>query len=403
MTRLAVLPLLLALLGSNVAVAQVSPVPTPANPAFTNEQAQQLLAGAKHRLAPDRRTSVFDVTAVLGAKGVTLTGEVHDQQLLQRLLTFYQAGCAVPVIDQLSALPDPTFGVVCVSVANLRSKPGHSQELGTQVLLGTPLRILKQAGGWSYVQAPNDYLCWTNDRMQRMDASEFATWRKQAKVIITDTFTTVLSQASAGSQAISDAVAGGLLSLEGERGEFYRVRYPDGRTGFVAKSAAMPFASWLTDTDDDPKHLIATARRFFGVPYLWGGTSTKGMDCSGFTSTVWFLNGVLLPRDASQQVHAGLAVAIDDAMSQVQPGDLLFFGRRATDNQRERVTHVGISLGGMRFIHASTDVHENSFDPAADDYSAGLKGSLLHVRRVIDQDANTGVRPLREHSLYQLR
>ncbi|MGK0263849.1 MAG: cell wall-associated NlpC family hydrolase, partial [Planctomycetota bacterium] len=208
---------------------------------------------------------------------------------------------------------------------------------------------------------------------------------------------------SAGSQAISDAVAGGLLSLEGERGEFYRVRYPDGRTGFVAKSAAMPFASWLTDTDDDPKHLIATARRFFGVPYLWGGTSTKGMDCSGFTSTVWFLNGVLLPRDASQQVHAGLAVAIDDAMSQVQPGDLLFFGRRATDNQRERVTHVGISLGGMRFIHASTDVHENSFDPAADDYSAGLKGSLLHVRRVIDQDANTGVRPLREHSLYQLR
>jgi len=394
---------LLVLLGSDAALAQTPLAQLPGEPTFTNEQTQQLLAAAKQRLAPDRRTIVFDVTASLGANGVTLAGEVHDQQLLQRLLTFYQAGCAVSVINDLAALPEPTIGVVCVSVANLRSKPGHSQELGTQVLLGTPLRILKQDDGWSYVQAPNDYLCWTNDRMHRMAANEFETWRKQAKVIITDTFTTVLSAANAGSQAISDAVAGGLLSLEGERGEFYRVRYPDGRTGFVAKSAARPFASWLADSDDDPKHLIATARRFFGVPYLWGGTSSKGMDCSGFTSTVWFLNGVLLPRDASQQVHTGIAVAIDDPMSKVQAGDFFFFGRRATENSSERVTHVGISLGGMRFIHSSTDVHENSFDPEAADYSASLKRSLLHVRRVIDQDQKTGVRPLRDHPLYQLR
>lgn len=346
---------------------------------------------------------MFDVAASLGSKGVTLTGEVHNQKLLEQLLSFYQAGCTVPVANDLSALPAPTIGVVCVSVANLRSKPGHSQELGTQVLLGMPLRILKQDGGWNYVQAPNDYLCWTNDRMQRMDTNAFASWQKQAKVIITATFTTVLSQPSATSRAISDAVAGGMLALLNESDEFYHVRYPDGRQGFVAKSAAQPFAKWLESADDDPKQLIATARRFLGVPYLWGGTSTKGMDCSGFTSTVWFLNGVLLPRDASQQVHAGMEVAIDDTMSKVKAGDLLFFGRKATDSRRERITHVGISLGGMRFIHASTDVHENSFDPKSSDFSAGLKRSLLHVRRVVNQGSDAGVRPLRTHPLYQQR
>ena len=63
----------------------------------------------------------------------------------------------------------------------------------------------------------------------------------------------------------------------------------------------------LKGAKDSPETIVATAYRFFGVPYLWGGTSVKGMDCSGFTKTVYFLNGVLLPRDASQQVARGRA------------------------------------------------------------------------------------------------
>ena len=372
------------------------------------EQCQRVLAAAKQQWAPDRRTVVFDVTATVRDEGVVLAGEVQDLELRQRLVQHFRDACKVAVVDQLRALPDPALGertlaVVGVSVANLRSKPGHSQELGTQVLLGTPLRILKEEGGWSYVQTPNDYLCWTNDRLERMNPKEFASWQKQAKVIITATFTTVLSSKDTNSRPISDAVAGGLLALVDAADGYYRVRYADGREGFLKHTAAQPYAEWLSTADDDPQQLIATGRRFFGVPYLWGGTSSKGMDCSGFTSTVWFLNGVLLPRDASQQVHAGVAVPFDDSMQQVKAGDLLFFGRRATDNRSERVTHVAMSLGGMRFLHASTDVHENSFDPAADDYSASLKQSLLHVRRVINQDAAHGVRSLKEHPLYRLQ
>ena len=125
------------------------------------EQCQRVLAAAKQQWAPDRRTVVFDVTATVRDEGVVLAGEVQDLELQQRLVQHFPDSWKVAVVDQLRALPDPALGertlaVVGVSVANLRSKPGHSQELGTQVLLGTPLRILKEEGGWSYVQTPND-------------------------------------------------------------------------------------------------------------------------------------------------------------------------------------------------------------------------------------------------------
>ena len=133
---------------------------------------------------------------------------------------------------------------------------------------------------------------------------------------------------------------------------------------------------------DTPETILATARRFFGVPYFWGGTSAKGMDCSGFTKTVFFLNGVLLPRDASQQVFVGEPVDTTGGID-LRPGDLLFFGFRATAERKERVTHVGISLGGKRFIHASTDVRVNSLAPADTDYSQHREQMFLRARRII--------------------
>jgi cell wall-associated NlpC family hydrolase len=106
------------------------------------------------------------------------------------------------------------------------------------------------------------------------------------------------------------------------------------------------------------------------------------MDCSGFTSVVYLLNGLVLPRDASQQVLAGEAVPFGDGFDAVQPGDLLFFGRAATAARPARVTHVAMSLGGPRFIHASIDVRKNSFDPQDPDYSESLRKILLQIRRV---------------------
>jgi cell wall-associated NlpC family hydrolase len=127
--------------------------------------------------------------------------------------------------------------------------------------------------------------------------------------------------------------------------------------------------------------IVALSYRFTGVPYLWGGNSSKGFDCSGFTQTVFKMNGWPLSRDANQQAKEGIEIVPDEKFSNVLPGDLLFFGRG------DRITHVGISLGGAQFIHAngiSGDVHVNSLDSHDANYSAYRKSVFKQVRRILN-------------------
>ena len=121
---------------------------------------------------------------------------------------------------------------------------------------------------------------------------------------------------------------------------------------------------------------METAYTLSGKPYLWGGTSTQAMDCSGFTKMAYYLNGYVIPRDASQQVNAGVDVPLDNDFSQLRRGDLLFFGTYREDGS-ERTTHVGFYVGDGRFLHAGADndyITENSLLEGDADYAAPPKG-----------------------------
>jgi cell wall-associated NlpC family hydrolase len=367
-----------------------------------------LIKEAKQKLVPDRRTTVFDVRAETRGTVTFLTGEIHNAALKDQLLGFLKEKGVISIVDSVTTLPHSSLGekthaVVSLSVANIRTRPDHPAEMATQAILGTPLRVLKkEQGGWFYVQTPDDYLGWTDDRIVLMTEAEFAAWRRLPKVIITTEFTFAREKPEAASQAVSDLVAGCLLAFKGDARGFFEVGYPDGRTGFVRKEEAVPYAQWLERAQATPETIVATARRFFGVPYLWGGTSAKGMDCSGFTKTVYFLNGLLLPRDASQQVIVGDLVDTAGDVD-LRPGDLLFFGFKATPERRERVTHVAISLGGKRFIHASGEVRINSLDPKDTDYSEFREETFLRAKRMIGSAEEHGVKSLKELPYYGTR
>ncbi|MER3525074.1 MAG: peptidase [Ignavibacteria bacterium] len=266
---------------------------------------------------------------------------------------------------------------------------------------GTPLRVLHQRNGWYLVQTPDEYLGWMDDGLVLFTKEEFNSWTRQPKVIVTAPCAHTVASLSSDSDIVSDVVAGDIVKLVNEQGEWYNVEYPDGRRGFLARTAAEPLAIWLANRSEAPEQIIATAKRFMGVPYLWGGTSPKAMDCSGFTKTVFFLHGVMLPRDASQQARIGLPITPAANFENVQVGDLLLFGKKDDRTQRESVTHVGIYLCNGRFIHESEYERINSVYPHDPLYSPRRAEMLLRAVRLIGVGEECGVRRLSSLLYYQ--
>jgi cell wall-associated NlpC family hydrolase len=165
---------------------------------------------------------------------------------------------------------------------------------------------------------------------------------------------------------------------------FVQIGFPDGRKAYVPANQIKKSDEWLATVKPSEAALVSTARRMMGIPYLWGGTSPKGMDCSGFTKTVYWLNGLIIPRDASQQIWAGEEVDNKRDFSRLRPGDLLFFGKPATDSTAEKVIHVGMWIGNGEFIHASGMIRISSMNPQADNFDKYEYDRYLRTKRLLN-------------------
>ena len=178
--------------------------------------------------------------------------------------------------------------------------------------------------------------------------------------MVTSMYAQSFSSSDGEGTPVTDLVAGNMLEILSADVSVYSVRYPDGRTAFVRKADAVPFDERLRDVRITGESIVDTALGLLGVPYLWGGTSVKGLDCSGFIKHLFWMHGVILARDASQQVKCGRVVDDTGEMGDALPGDLMFFGSKANGNVAEKVVHVALYIGNMRFIHASDYVRINS-------------------------------------------
>jgi len=333
------------------------------------EKVNSIIQTVKEKFAPDKRVAVFNLEATESNNSFIIKGETNLEEAKSDFIKLMKES-NLKFEDQIEILPseklgEKKFGVINLSVANFRSKPDHPAELVTQAILGTPVKILQKGeDGYYLIQTPDGYISWLDDDgVQFMNQIEFKQWTESPKVIYLKEYGFSFSEADMNSQTVSDLVAGNLLKIMGEDSDFYLVNYPDGRVAYIKKDEAKLFNDWYNALNPTGETILKTAHRFMGIPYLWGGTSTKGMDCSGFTKTVYYLNGIVLQRDASQQVNNGELVDTKDGWQNLQPGDLLFFGRKADENRKERITHVAIYIGDGDFIHAAGRVKINSFNP----------------------------------------
>ncbi len=296
-----------------------------------------------------------------------------------------------------SAQANPEKGVIALSVAYIRSAPDYESSLETQALMGCEVEILGREGYWLNVRtADPQYEGWVTElAVAPLPSSPNASFagstgesvaaersfdRLRKRYVCTALLSHAYEKPSEKSGIVSEIILcdefSKALTPGGKpivKGNFAKIILPDGREGWVKRTAIEDNNLWLSSLTSSGEAVASAAQRLLGIPYLWGGNCVKGMDCSGLTWLCFRLAGVSLPRNASAQARLGTDVPIYDTpptaectvfdFSALRPGDLIFFGKAADGDQPARVTHVAISLGGTEFIHSSQVVRRSSLNP----------------------------------------
>jgi len=255
--------------------------------------------------------------------------------------------------------------------------------------------LLKEEGEWTLARLDDGYIGWVRSwHLARLSNAAREDFCRKARHRVGEAVAMVWSEPSEDAPPVSDVVIGTPMVAEScARRGWRRVTLPDGKRGFMPgsslcsraragraitglRSGEKPRAGLrggeklrasLASTgpgaaaanDKLRAGLASTALKLLGIPYVWGGTTPKGFDCSGFTQRVYRLHGILIPRDADMQARFGRIEPRPIDTEKIPTGALLFFGK-----SRDLITHVALALPKQRFIHARGLVRLNSLSPS---------------------------------------
>ena len=360
-----------------------------------NKINDEIITSVRHKYAPDSRQTIWSALAYDTPEGIVVRGKTSEKKAHEAFALMMQKE-NISYIDSIIVYPSDNWGIVRISVAHLRYKPSHSAEIVSQALMGTPLRLLEKVGEWWRVQSPDGYISYIiGNSIVRKNADEMNIWKQSNRLIVTS-FDQIkvydTENLSSVRNIITDLVNGcivnGVISTNSEK---VNVTLPDGRYGWLNAKDVKTIEEWANQEFDSQK-ILDIAYSMMGIPYLWGGMSTKSLDCSGFARVCYFSNGIILMRDASQQALTGKRIEAKD-WANCQAGDLLFFGNAKT----RKVTHVAIYDNNGTYVHASGRVKRNSVDPKSKEY---LTTPFLHAVRIDGNEGTIGITRVSNHSWY---
>lgn len=233
---------------------------------------------------------------------------------------------------------DPAQLVVAANLTGLHAQPSFLAELISQMVNGRQVEVLEERDRWVFVRQPDGYLGWTYRPYLAGGPAPAPTH------LVATPITLLWAAPSLTAPLIGRVLSGTSAHIEAEARGWGRLDLAGGGEGWVQTADLRAVSSLPADTLSRRHQIVQDAAALVGVPYLWGGTSALGIDCSGFVGLAHRLSGVELPRDADMQFAAGRV-----ADPPFLPGDLLFFSGEGT----RKITHVALSLGGWRILHSS--------------------------------------------------